>query len=159
MRASTADRERTVEVLKSAFAEGRLDVAEYHDRVELTYRAQTYGQLAALIQDLPVGPLPPMLGPVHPAPYAAPSVQQLLRGPRRRTNGLAIASFVCGLGEAFTFGLTSPVALALGLAARGQLRDRPDEEGDGLAVTGIVLGSVGIAIWCFVLCLMLLARG
>ena len=51
MRASTADRERAVDVLKAAFAEGRLDQGEYADRVGLVYSSRTYAELASLTAD------------------------------------------------------------------------------------------------------------
>ena len=71
MRASHADRERTVDVLKSAFAEGRLRAEEYNDRVEQVYQAQTYGELAGVVQDLPSGPMPvPYLTPAPAIPSA-----------------------------------------------------------------------------------------
>ncbi len=71
MRASHADRERTVDVLKSAFAEGRLRAEEYNDRVEQVYQAQTYGDLAGVVQDLPSGPMPvPYLTPAPAIPPA-----------------------------------------------------------------------------------------
>ena len=71
MRASHADRERTVDVLKSAFAEGRLRAEEYNDRVEQVYQAQTYGELAGVVQDLPSGPMPvPYLTPAPSIPPA-----------------------------------------------------------------------------------------
>ena len=71
MRASHADRERTVDVLKAAFAEGRLRAEEYNDRVEQVYQAQTYGELAGVVQDLPSGPMPvPYLTPAPSIPPA-----------------------------------------------------------------------------------------
>jgi hypothetical protein len=56
--AGSADRERTVGVLRAAFTEGRLDQDELDDRVARAYAARTYGDLWALIADLPAGPLP-----------------------------------------------------------------------------------------------------
>ncbi|MFJ2603510.1 MULTISPECIES: DUF1707 domain-containing protein [unclassified Streptomyces] len=63
LRASDDDRDRVAEILRDAVAEGRLDMAEFDERLEATYRARTYGELAPLIRDLPVsgGPLPPSL--------------------------------------------------------------------------------------------------
>ncbi|WP_020579464.1 DUF1707 and DUF4190 domain-containing protein [Actinopolymorpha alba] len=58
MRASDADRERAADVLKAALAEGRLDWEEHRERVDAVMRARTYGELQALIVDLPVGPTP-----------------------------------------------------------------------------------------------------
>ena len=56
--AGSADRERTVGVLRAAFTEGRLTQDELDDRVARAYAARTYGDLWALIADLPAGPLP-----------------------------------------------------------------------------------------------------
>ena len=56
--AGSADRERTVGVLRAAFTEGRLNQDELADRVARAYAARTYGDLWALIADLPAGPLP-----------------------------------------------------------------------------------------------------
>jgi hypothetical protein len=55
LRASDADRERVAEVLRDALAEGRLDMGEFEERLDATYRARTYGDLAPITRDLPVG--------------------------------------------------------------------------------------------------------
>ncbi|MEV7685891.1 DUF1707 domain-containing protein [Streptomyces bungoensis] len=55
LRASDADRERVAEVLREAVAEGRLDMAEFEERLDATYRARTYGELAPITRDLPAG--------------------------------------------------------------------------------------------------------
>lgn len=53
LRASDADRERVAEVLRDALAEGRLDMAEFEERLEATYQARTYGELTPITRDLP----------------------------------------------------------------------------------------------------------
>ncbi|MEU0071432.1 DUF1707 domain-containing protein [Streptomyces sp. NPDC006332] len=62
LRASDADRERVAEVLRDALAEGRLDMEEFEERLDATYRARTYGELAPITRDLPsaaaAGPAP-----------------------------------------------------------------------------------------------------
>ncbi|MGW5369674.1 DUF1707 SHOCT-like domain-containing protein [Streptomyces sp. NPDC004009] len=55
LRASDADRERVAEVLRDALAEGRLDMGEFEERLEATYQARTYGELAPITRDLPAG--------------------------------------------------------------------------------------------------------
>ncbi|MEU6402144.1 DUF1707 domain-containing protein [Streptomyces sp. NPDC046985] len=55
LRASDADRERTAEILRDALAEGRLDMAEFEERLETTYQARTYGELEPVTRDLPAG--------------------------------------------------------------------------------------------------------
>src|SRR4051812_23583901 len=53
LRASDADRERVAEVLRDALAEGRLDMEEFEERLEVTYKARTYGELVPVTRDLP----------------------------------------------------------------------------------------------------------
>ncbi|MET8827460.1 DUF1707 domain-containing protein [Streptomyces sp. NPDC004610] len=68
LRASDADRERVAEILRDALAEGRLDMTEFEERLDQTYQARTYGELAPITRDLPG------------AGVAAPSVS-LVKGP------------------------------------------------------------------------------
>ena len=56
MRASDADRDRAIEVLAAASAEGRLSPEEYSERSEAALAARTLGDLARLTGDLPAGP-------------------------------------------------------------------------------------------------------
>ncbi|PSR68247.1 hypothetical protein C8258_10390 [Nocardia sp. MDA0666] len=53
VRASDADREEIVERLRSAMNEGRLNLAEFDDRVQQVYVARTYGELSPILSDLP----------------------------------------------------------------------------------------------------------
>jgi hypothetical protein len=53
VRASDADRDRTVEALAGASAEGRLSLEEYAERSSAALTARTFGDLAALTTDLP----------------------------------------------------------------------------------------------------------
>ena len=48
--------------------------------------------------------------------------------------------------EFFTLGLTAIPAVMLGHVARGQIR-RTGEAGDGLALTGLILGWIGVTLW------------
>jgi Domain of unknown function (DUF4190) len=79
----------------------------------------------------PQPPYPPYQGP-YPAypPVAVPP-----------TNGLAIASLVCGVGT-FVIGISFIPAIICGHIARGQIR-RTGEQGGGLALAGLILGYVG----------------
>ena len=74
--AGSADRERTVGVLRAAFTEGRLTQDELADRVGRAYTARTYSDLWALVADLPTGPLP-YPGGVYPqmSPAVPPSAE------------------------------------------------------------------------------------
>jgi hypothetical protein len=53
MRASDSDREHVAEVLREAYAQGRLTTEEFHQRVDAAYGALTYGELSGLTRDLP----------------------------------------------------------------------------------------------------------
>jgi Domain of unknown function (DUF1707)/Cell wall-active antibiotics response 4TMS YvqF len=53
VRASDADRDRAVEALASASAEGRLTLEEYSERSDAALTARTLGDLASLTADLP----------------------------------------------------------------------------------------------------------
>ncbi|MFF5080226.1 DUF1707 domain-containing protein [Actinoplanes sp. NPDC000266] len=66
MRAGDDDRRQTADTLKTALDEGRLDLAEYDERLQRAYAAKTYAELDLLIADLPGSQ------PAQPAPVAKP---------------------------------------------------------------------------------------
>lgn len=68
--ASSADRERVVDVLRAGFAEGRLTQDEFGERVARVYASRTYGELGALVADLPAGVAFPLAQPAMPPPSA-----------------------------------------------------------------------------------------
>ncbi|KAA0232646.1 MAG: DUF4190 domain-containing protein [Actinobacteria bacterium] len=62
-----------------------------------------------------------------------------------KTNGLAVASLVCGI--LFFCGITAIAAVVMGHIARSQIRDSGGyQTGDGMALAGLILGYVGIAL-------------
>jgi hypothetical protein len=142
VRASAADRERAIDVLKAAFAEGRLTREEHVTRVQSAYCSRTYADLAALSADLPAGPLGTL-----PSPSASATTAYLPRPDCRRANPLAVASLVCGLIPLLPATLA---AIVLGIAARRQIR-RTGEHGAALATTGLALGALGIVLTLIVL--------
>ncbi|MEV1020157.1 DUF1707 and DUF4190 domain-containing protein [Streptomyces sp. NPDC050264] len=153
MLAAHADRERAVDVLRAGFAEGRMPQGEYEKRVERAYQARTVGELSVLVADLPQGPVPqqqmPMMAPVPRTFLPAPP----LPAP---TNGKAVGALVCGVSTFFSVGATAIPAVVLGHMARKEIK-RSGEQGDGLAVAGIVLGWLVIAIWVVFLTLVIVA--
>jgi hypothetical protein len=72
LRASHEDRDRVVEVLRVAAGDGWLTAEELDERLEDALTARTYGELAAVIKDLPASP-----GLVTGAP--APTPKDLAR--------------------------------------------------------------------------------
>ena len=59
LRASHADREHVIDVLKAAFVQGRLTMDELDVRVGQTLASRTYADLTALTADLPAEHAPP----------------------------------------------------------------------------------------------------
>jgi hypothetical protein len=134
MRASDRDRDTANGLLQTAYAEGRLTKDEYDDRSGRALASQTFDQLQALTADLPGHSLG-----AQPQQYAVQYVMP------RRTNGLAVASLCCGIGQLFFWLLAAIPAVVLGHMARRRIR-QTGEDGDGLAVAGLVLGWIGIVL-------------
>ncbi|MGW7573580.1 DUF1707 and DUF4190 domain-containing protein [Streptomyces sp. NPDC054765] len=155
MRASHADRERAVDVLKAGFAEGRLQQPEYEQRIARAYQAQTHAELQMLVADLPQGPVPQaQFMPQRPVPATFMPMQ--MPAPVH-TNSSATGALVCGILTPVTWGLTAIPAVILGHKARAEMR-RTGERGDGQALTGLVLGWLAIGGWAlFLLVSVLLA--
>jgi hypothetical protein len=139
MRAAAADRERTIDVLKAAYGEGRLTKEEFDARSARVMAALTYGDLHAIVADLPVGPGgPPVL--YQPSGYYPAS---------RPTNGLAGGSLACAIVGLFMPLLLIP-SVIMGHIARDQIR-RGDQRGDGMAIAGLVIGYLGAAFWALII--------
>jgi hypothetical protein len=75
LRASDADRDRVIELLRAAVADGRLDSAEFDQRLDAALAARTIDALAPLAADLVAAPgsagaltLPAAVTPAGPAP-------------------------------------------------------------------------------------------
>ena len=129
MRAADADRDRVAGILGTAYSEGRLSRDEYDARLQSALSARTYADLDHVVTDLP------RVQSTVPSPAASTT---MMTSPAR-TNGLAIASFACGLAQ-FVFGpLATIPAIVLGHMARSRIR-RTGEQGAGLALAGLMLG-------------------
>lgn len=72
LRVSDAERQAAAESLGAAFRDGRLDIAEYEDRVARAYTAVTYAELDRLFADLPRPAARPSNWPVPPPRYPLP---------------------------------------------------------------------------------------
>ncbi len=99
LRASDADRERVAELLRDAYAEGRLTVDEHAERIEAVYNARTFGELEPLTRDLPShpgpirhnltkapldAPAPAPQSPLPPARAEAPTMVAVFGGAARK---------------------------------------------------------------------------
>lgn len=80
LRASHADREQVIGLLKVAFVHGRLTKEEFDGRVDRAFAARTYAELTRLTSDLPVTPAVPAPGPAPvrgcPRPLADKDVRE-----------------------------------------------------------------------------------
>ncbi|MGO9081564.1 MAG: DUF1707 domain-containing protein [Streptosporangiaceae bacterium] len=70
LRASHADRDRAVDILRVAAGDGRLTAAELDERLEAALTARTVGELAELTADLPAGAVPPDTAAAQPKELA-----------------------------------------------------------------------------------------
>lgn len=79
----------------------------------------------------------------YPHPYPAPP----------RTNAMAVAALVVSLASLTVMGIAAPVGAILGHVARRQIRER-GEEGDGMALAGIIVGWIvtGLLAGAVLLC-------
>ncbi len=114
MRAGDSDRQAVADKLKQALDEGRLDLAEYDERLQRAYAAKTYGDLKGLLDDLPTATLPERAAATEPAATAAP-VPQLSSA---RT-GQLVRAWLGGFGGVFVLGTVIWLVTSIG---SGELR-------------------------------------
>ena len=129
MRATDADRDVVHTLLQAAYADGRLTWEEFDTRSTSLMQAKTYDQLSALTVDLR-----------QPVPYRPGSYPT-----GQRTNSMAVASMVCGIGQIFFWFLAGVPAIVFGHIARRQIRET-GEAGDGMALAGLIMGYVGVLL-------------
>ena len=100
------------------------------------YGQPPYGQVGG------PGQVPP------PPPYGPPGGYPAYGYPAATasggTNGMAIASLV--LGILWLYWIGSILALIFGYIALGQIKRNPQQQGKGMAIAGVVLGWVGVAL-------------
>jgi len=146
LRASHADREQAIEVLKAAFVQGRLTKGEFDARVGQGFASRTYAELAAVTADLPAGP-------AVAQPRTAAQAEGWLTMKRAVTCGacmviatvmVAVISWVFDFGpvflDSFFFFFVATVAAGTMISAardknkrcRGQLPPRSAQAGQAL---------------------------
>src|SRR4051812_26278198 len=121
----------------------------YWDTNGWTSHVSTNGQQT----EDPVSGAPPAFAPAPAAGYqpqwypAQPYGYSTAMSMRQTTNGMAVASLV--LGILWMYWLGSILALVFGYIGKRQIdRSNGQQTGRGLAVAGIVLGWVGVAVLC-----------
>jgi hypothetical protein len=91
MRVSDSDRERAADVLREAAGHGRITMDELDERLELTYAAKTYADLAAVTRDLP--------GPAQAPSAVQPAMAGRIGGTPRSKFSVAIMSSARRMGR------------------------------------------------------------
>lgn len=144
LRASDADREVTVERLRIAAIEGRLDADELDERLSAAYAARLCTDLGRLTAD------------VTPTPSRAVAARRLYATPTKRVNRLAVGSLLIGLCWWSTIAMV--VAIVLGHVALRQIRASGGSQyGRGMAIPGLAMGYTVLfaqlvaAAWGFML--------
>jgi len=107
LRASRADRERVVDLLKAAFVQGRLSKDELEARVGQVFASRTYAELSAVTADIPVGLV--MAQPSAPAPAQA----RPLVPTNTAVTGAACVALVANVGLVAAYLSGSGLALVL----------------------------------------------
>jgi hypothetical protein len=90
MRASSADRERTILVLQKSFVDGRLTTDELDERLGQALTSRSFHELMELTADLPVGPFGRL--PAHPPDAPSPKRQSALAAMAATLAWLAVVS-------------------------------------------------------------------
>jgi hypothetical protein len=82
LRASDADRDQVIDILKAAFVQGRLTIDELGARAGQVLTSRTYAELAAITADIPASPIaaPPPPQPARPPAHRPAAKKAVLLG-------------------------------------------------------------------------------
>ena len=130
LRASHADREHVIDLLKAAFVYGRVTKDEFDARIGQTFASRTYAELAAITADIPAG----QIADQPPSKTARPPMSHAVKARRCAVIALVmmtVATFAPGAAALLLFAplcLTALVVTAAQMLAsqhekrsRGQL--------------------------------------
>lgn len=127
----------SLETLKKWIQEGRAN-----GRTLVMVEGENYWRKLSTVPELAA------LLPPEQQFYASPPPPPHVESQTQKQNGMAIASFVCGLLSilccctgGFPFNILS---IALGIIALYQMKNDPNQTGKGMAIAGIILGSFSI---------------
>ncbi|GGE39658.1 hypothetical protein GCM10007421_12010 [Halopseudomonas oceani] len=109
------------------------------------WKSATAPVAGASVDFVPVGnEATDVYGVASVTPQATPQAAQ--QPQVATTSSLAIISLVSGIVGLFIFG--SLIAIVCGHIARSQIKNSGGtQSGDGMALTGLILGYIGIALW------------
>ncbi|ALG08155.1 DUF1707 domain-containing protein [Kibdelosporangium phytohabitans] len=161
VRIGTQERDEALSVLGDHFAQGRLPIAEYDDRVQKAVDAETRADLRPLFADLPQ-PHPrslatahaPQLPTVPTAPLMPPPLAPLALPPTAPPPALAAPTGVSWPNQRYRAAaglLQLFLPFGIGRFYTGHTK---------MAVTQLALMFVGVGVfWCWIDGIILLARG
>lgn len=122
LRIGDADRESAASVLREHYAQGRLTLDEFNQRLDDTFAATTQRQLATITQDLPHLTPPAAAPPVKGEPRPRPWHPRVLPALGLLTALLVVSSVFLGRGDFFPGRII--VVLIVIAMVRGLLRGR-----------------------------------
>ena len=118
LRASHADRERVIDIVKAAFARGQLTMSELDARVGQALAARTYAELTSVTVGIPAGPDPAR--PLKPA-RARPRNRPVNRG----VWVITATTLAAGIWAGMVAGAAAAVIVALFMLNLAALATRP----------------------------------
>ncbi|MEU7165177.1 DUF1707 domain-containing protein [Streptomyces morookaense] len=134
IRASDAERERVAEALRTAVAEGRLDMEEFGERLEAAYKARTHAELVPLVRDLPETPA-----------SASPSPRKYEAGARATSRGAVAVFGGFARRGPWTVGRTF-TAFTLWGGGRIDLREAQFEDRETVIRCFALFGGMGVLV-------------
>ncbi len=136
LRASDADREATIDRLRTAAMEGRIGSEELEARIQSAYASTFCGELERLTADVT---------PPPPASASTVARPEFVHRDSRSTNGFAIASLVCA--AVWFLWVGSLMGVVFGHIALRQIKaDQGRQSGRGLAIAGLVVGYLALGV-------------
>ncbi|KXK60342.1 hypothetical protein AWW66_19405 [Micromonospora rosaria] len=138
-RVGTVQRTQVLDLLSQALEQGYIDLADYERRMSLVHTATVVGDLTSQVADLPRQfhwhPQQAQMAPVTPTVGVDPEKRiRTMTLASVSLGGVALVTSICG-GVGALFGVA---AILLGRPGLKSARNH------GLALTGIILGAVGI---------------
>jgi hypothetical protein len=116
LRASHADREQVIDVVKAAFVQGRLAKDEFDQRIGRVFASRTYADLTSLTADIPAGLIRAQTSqePAHP-PVRISMDKKIIRSWASATvmlPGMVVAASALQSGQPAVVGLIAAVLFA-----------------------------------------------
>ena len=91
-----------------------------------------------------------LVAAAEPAPEAAYTPPPSAAAGGKRTSGMSIAALILGILGIISFWPLSILAIIFGAIGISQINKDPSLKGKGMAMAGLVMGIVAIAVWILV---------